>query len=76
MGMRVDQAGMDQPVRRIDRQCLVRSGHAARPDLADRVPLDQDVERLGLGRARAQDDRVADHLVASVLGHDIGPSMG
>src|SRR5215475_5227463 len=47
MGMRVDQAGVDQAVRRIDCRGGVGGGAARCPDLTDRVALDENVGVIG-----------------------------
>ena len=43
VGMRVDETGMQQPVRRRDLDRVGRRRAAGRTDLADRVVLDQDI---------------------------------
>ena len=62
VGVRVDEARHEQPAGRVHRRRVRGRGHPRRPDLAHRVPLDQEVGRLrrvpgGVEQAPAPDDR-------------------
>ena len=47
MGVRVDEAGMEEPAVGRDLGRVGRRREAGRADLADRVALDQDVAEIG-----------------------------
>ncbi len=72
MSMGVDQAGHQQAIAGVDCLCVVGSVHARRPDLDNRVVLDEDIRRRHGAGLNIQQEAVADDFISGVrFGHGL-----
>ena len=71
MRVRIDEAGHEQPVGSVDHESSRWRREARRPDLADRIPLDQNVGHLRGVAPDVENSTAADYAMTDVCRHGL-----